>query len=197
MEFASTNLAHNVAHGLYNEKGYDVGETHVEKLYYTLFYGVAHVLKDNKSKEAPTTFTITELSGKPVAAATVEYFEGEGNNPGNWSLVWTFNPDEIPENGVKFDLQNDLTHSYFRSIAGDKYGMRFRDRTAVVALMTYIVEQLYKWLDENAKEGEVVEIELDNIFTAKVEVVDGVKVFAVDPSGEVKTIIKDDSAIEK
>ena len=59
MEFASTNLAHNVAHGLYNEKGYDVGETHVEKLYYTLFYGVAHVLKDNKSKEAPTTFTIS------------------------------------------------------------------------------------------------------------------------------------------
>jgi len=197
MEFNSTNLAHNISSGLYNEKGYDVAETHIEKLYYTLFYGVAGVLKDNMSKEAPTSFLITEVTGKPIAAATVEYFDGEGDNPGNWSLVWTFNPNEIPSNAIKIDLQNDLTHSYFREIAGNKYGMRFRDKSAIVVLMTYITEQLYKWLDENAKEGEVVEIELDNIFTAKVEVVDGVKVFAIDPAGEVKTIIKDDSSIEK
>jgi hypothetical protein len=197
MEFGSTNLAHNIAHGLYNEKGYDVAEAHIDKLYYTLFYGVAHVLKDNMSKEAPTSFLITEVMGKPIAAATVEYFNGEGNKPGNWSLVWTFNPDEIPENANKIDLQNDLTHPYFREIAGTKYGMRFHDKSAIVVLMTYIVEQLYKWLDENAKEGEVVDIELDNIFTAKVEIVDGTKVFAVDPAGEVKTIIKDDSSIEK
>ena len=197
MEFASTNLPHNVASGLYNEKGYDVSETHIDKLYYTLFYGVASALKGNMSKDAPLVFLITEVTNKPIAFAKVEYFEGEGNKPGNWSLVWSFNPDEIPANAVTLDLQNDLTHSYFREIAGNKYGMRFHDRTAVVTLMTYIVEQLYKWLDENAKEGETVEIELENIFTAKVEIVDGVKVFAIDPAGEVKTIIKDDSAIEK
>lgn len=197
MEFNSTNLAHNIAHGLYNEKGYDVAEAHVEKLYYTLFYGVAEILKDRMNKEVPTSFLITEISGKPVAAATVEYFEGKGNNPGNWSLVWTFNPNEIPDNAEKIEIQNDLTHSYFREIAGTKYGMRFFDRTAIITLMTYIVEQLYKWLDENAKEGETVEIELDSIFTAKVEIVDGEKVFAIDPAGEVKTVIKDDSSIEK
>ena len=197
MEFYSTNLAHNISHGLYNEKGYDVAETHIDKLFYTIFYGVSSVLKDNKSKDAPTTFLITEISGKPVAAATVEYFEGEGNNPGNWSLVWTFNPEDIPANTVKLELQNDLTHSDFRAIAGDKYGMTFRDRTCIITLITFCVEQLYKWLDENAKEGEVVEIELEGVFTAKVEVVDGSKVFVIDPAGEVKTLIKDDSAIEK
>jgi len=197
MEFNSTNLPHMISRGLYDEKGYDVAETHIDKLYYTLFFGVANILKDNKSKEAPTTFMITEVSGKPVAAATVEYFDGKGDNPGNWSLVWTFDPETIPKEGTKLDLQNDLTHSYFRVIAGDKYGMKFYDRTSIVTLMTYVVEQLYKWLDENAKEGEVVEIELDGIFNAKVEIVDGKKVFAIEPMGEVKTIIKDDSAIEK
>jgi hypothetical protein len=197
MEFSSTNLPHNVSHGLYNQKGYDLAESHIDKLYYILFYGVASVLKDNRSKDCPTTFTISEANGKPIAAATVEYFDGEGDNPGNWSLVWTFDPADIPANANKIDLQNDLTHSYFRTIAGEKWGMRFYDRTAIVSLITYSVEQLFKWLDENAKEGEVVEIDLEGVFNAKVEVVDGKKVMAIDPDGEVKTIIKDDSAIEK
>ena len=197
MEFNSTNLPHNISHGLYNEKGYDVAETHIDKLYYTLFYAVANALKDNKSKDTPTSFMITEVSGKPIAAATVEYFDGKGDNPGNWSLVWTFNPDEVPANATKLDLQNDLTHSYFRVIAGDKYGMKFYDRTSIVTLMTYSLEQLYKWLDENAKEGSIIDIELESVFTASVEVVDGKKVFAVEPAGEIKTLIKDDSAIEK
>lgn len=197
MEFMSTSLPHNMSDGLYNEKGYDVAETHIDKLFYTLFFGVANLLKDNKSKDAPTTFLITEVAGKPVASATVEYFDGEGDNPGNWSLVWSFNPDDIPANATKLDLQNDLTHSYFRVIAGEKWGMKFFDRTSIVTLMTYSVEQLYKWLDENAKEGEVVDIELEGVFSAKVEIKDGEKVFAIEPMGELKTVIKDDSAIEK
>jgi hypothetical protein len=197
MEFNSTNLPHNMSHGLYNEKGYDVGEAHIEKIFTVIFNGVAGILKDQKSKDNPVTFCITELDGKPVAFATVEYFDAEGENPGNWSMVWGFNPDDIPENATRIDLQNDLTHSYFREVAGNKYGMKFHDRTSIVTLITYAMEQLYKWLDENAKEGEVVEIELDSVFTAKVEIVDGVKVFAIDPAVEIKTIIKDDASIEK
>ena len=196
MEFASTNLPHNVSHGLYHEKGYDVAEGHIDKLYYVIMFGVANLLRDTKSQEVPTTFKITGLKNKPVAAATVEYFDN-GDNPGNWSLTWTFNVEDIPENAVKIDLQDDNTHSYFRVIAGEKWGMKFYDRTSIITLITYSMEQLYKWLDENAKEGETVEIELDGIFNAKVEVVDGVKKFAIDPAGEVKTIIKDDASIEK
>ena len=196
MEFASTNLPHNISHGLYHEKGYDVAEAHVDKLFYVIFYGTSNLLKDTKSQNQPTTFMITGLKDKPVAAATVEYFDNN-DNPGNWSLTWTFNPDDIPENAVKIDLQDDNTHSYFRVIAGEKYGMKFYDRTSIVTLITYCMEQLYKWLDENAKEDAPVEIELDGIFNAKVEVVDGKKIFAIDPAGEVKTIIKDDASIEK
>ncbi len=196
MEFTSTNLPHNISHGLYHEKGYDVAETHIDKLFYVIMFGTANLLKDTKSKDAPTAFILTNIKNKPVAAAIVEYFDN-GDNPGNWSLSWTFDPEKIPENAVKINLQDDNTHSYFRIIAGEKYGMKFYDRTSIITLITYCMEQLYKWLDENAKEDQVTEIELDGIFNAKVEVVDGVKVFAIEPAGEVKTIIKDDASIEK
>lgn len=193
MEFVSTNLPHNISHGLYHEKGYDLAETHVDKIFYTMFYGVSNLLKDNKSMEKPTTFVINEVNGKPIAGATVEFFKDSNN----WSLTWTIEPENIPADSNKLDLQNDLTHSYFRTIAGEKWGMRFHDRTALITMLTYSIEQLYKWLDENAKEGSVVEIELDGVFKASVEVKDGKKVFAVEPMGEVKTMIKDDSGIEK
>ena len=196
-EFMSTALPHNISHGLYHEKGYDLAEAHIDKLFTIIFYGAANILKDNKSKEAPTSFTITEIKDKPVAFATVQYFEGNGDKPGNWSLTFGFNPEDIPANSTKIDLQNDLTHSYFRMVAGEKFGLKFIDRDSIIDLITFAMEQLYKWLDENAKEGEVVGVELDGVFTATVEVVDGVKVFAIDPAGEVKTIIKDDASIEK
>jgi len=56
---------------------------------------------------------------------------------------------------------------------------------------------LRRWLDENAKENEVVSIEQDGVFEARVAVENGEKVFAIEPAGEVKIIIKDDAAIEK
>ena len=195
MEFMSTNLPHNISHGLYQEKGYDVAEAHIDKLFYITMFGVANVLKDLKDVSCPTAFTITTMK-KPIAAAIVEYFDNKSNDPGNWSLVWTFNPDDIPENVKVINLKDPDTHSYFRMIAGEKYGMKFTDTTAIVTLISYCMEQLYKWLDENAKEGETVEIELDGIFNAKVEIENGVKIFAIDPAGEVKTVIKDDSALE-
>lgn len=197
MEFNSTNLPQNISAGLYNDQSYDYDAIHVDKLFYTLFYSVSYILREIKSKDHPVAFVITDIKDNEIAAAIVEYFEGEEDNPGNWSLVWTFNMDDIPANAEKKTLQNDLYHPHFKAVAGEKYGMAFIDRTAIIVLMTYIVEQLYKWLDENAKENEVVEITLDGVFTAKVEVVDGKKEFAIIPAGEVKTIIKDDLAIEK
>ena len=63
--------------------------------------------------------------------------------------------------------------------------------------MSYALVQLHKWLDENAKEDMVESIELDGVFTARVGVEDGVKVFSIEPHGEIKNLIKDDAAIEK
>lgn len=198
MEFNSTNLPAIVSKGLYEEKHYDIDTIHIDKLYYTLFYSVSAILREIKSKTNPVSFVIKDIKNNEIAAATVQYFDNEGDNPGNWSLTWTFDPKDIPENSNKeANLQNALYHPHFKSIAGEKWGMMFVDSSSLVNLMTYCVEQLYKWLDINAKEDEEVEITLDGVFTAKVVVEDGKKIFAIIPAGEVKTMIKDDITIEK
>lgn len=197
MEFMSTNLPNMVSYGLFQEHSFDLGEAHIDKMFNILFTGVSNILKDNMNKEQPTVFVINEKDGRPVAFAKVEYFEGENDNPGNWSLVWGFDPEDIPEKCLKLDLGNSLIHSYFKAIAGEKYGIRFTDTSSLVVVLTYCIEQLYKWLDENAKEDSETEIELDGVFKAVVKVVDGKKIFAVIPMGEIKTMIKDDSSIEK
>jgi hypothetical protein len=201
MEFNSTNLPAIVSKGLYEQLNYDVDAIHIEKFYYVLFYSVSTILREIKSKDHPVSYVFKDKKRNEIAAATVEYFDNERDNPGNWSLTWTFDPKDIPENAVKEDLLNPLFHPHFKAISGEKYGMMFTGDTALVNIMTFCIEQLYKWLDENAKKGEDVEINLDGVFKAVVQVenVNGEdqKIFAIIPAGEVKTMIKDDVSIEK
>ena len=195
MNLFDTSLPKNISQGLYQEKCFDVPDVFMDKVYYVLFYGVSRVLSRIKDKTKPAVFEISEISGKPIAAAICEYYEG-GEGPGNWSLVWTFNKEDIPADCIKVDMQNSLVDSDFDIVAGEKFGMIFENKSCRVTLLTYIVEQLYKWLDENAKEGSSVEIDLEGVFKATVEVIDGKKVMSIEPSGEVKTLIKDDTSIE-
>ena len=147
------------------------------------------------------THAMLEAKNIGLDTCWVKYFDNEEDNPGNWSLTWTFDPKDIPEDAVKEDLLNPLFHPHFKAISAEKFGMMFTGDAALVNIMTFCIEQLYKWLDENAKKGEDVEITLDGVFTAKVQVEDvngeEQKVFAIIPAGEVKTMIKDDVSIEK
>ena len=128
----------------------------------------------------------------------VQYFENEDpSNPGNWNLVWSFDENDIPDGANRINFKDPASHPYFRAIAGDKYGIRFKDPSAIVTLHTYFFEQLRKWLDENADANKEVSIELETIFVARVAVENGEKVFALEPAGEMKVLIKDDAAIEK
>jgi hypothetical protein len=74
--------------------------------------------------------------------------------------------------------------------------MAFKDVSAITEINRYLLVQIKKWLDENAKEGEEVGVEEPGIFQASVVVENGEKVFSLVPEGEIKKLIKDDSAIE-
>jgi hypothetical protein len=75
--------------------------------------------------------------------------------------------------------------------------MRFKGVSELVDCLIYALTTLKKWLDENAKENVEVSVELDGFFQARVAVENGEKVFAIEPDGEIKNLIKDDAAIEK
>lgn len=198
MKLFDTSLPQNYSKGLFEEKNFDLSDTHTDKMFDVLFTATAGLLNDTKNKQRPAVFCFSKIDNSIIAGAICQFFENEDSSkPGNWSLVWTFDETDIPENALVMNFKDPQTHSYFRGIAGDKYGMRFKDPTCLTTCLTYALEQLYKWLDENAAEDKEVSIELDGVFQARVAVEGGAKVFAIEPAGEIKMMIKDDAAIEK
>ena len=198
MKLFDTSLPQMYSKALFEEACFDLAPEHTDKIYDTLFTGVANLLGAVKSLEKPAVFEIKNLNGNVVAAAIVQYFKADDDtNPGNFSLVWTFDEADIPENAVIMNFDNTQTHPYFIATAGSKYGIKFKHSAALVNCLVYSVVELKRWLDENAKDGEVVSVEQDGVFQARVEVQNGVKIFAIEPDGEIKNLIKDDAAIEK
>ena len=198
MKLFDTQMPQMYSKALFEEKCTDLAPEHTGKMLDVVFTGTANLLNQAKSKDKATVFTFRKINGDLIAAAMVRFFENEDtNNPGNWSLVWTFDDADIPEGALVIDLSDSQTHSYFRAVAGEKYGMRFEDTAAMTDCLTYALIHVKKWLDENAKEGTEVSLEFDGFFQARVAIENGEKVFAIEPDGEIKNLIKDDAAIEK
>lgn len=200
MKFNETNLPEMYSKGLFEEKCMDLAPEHTDKMFDIIFTATADLLNQTKSKDQVVAFIFRKLDKSFIAAAKVQYFENEDKkNPGNWSLVWTFDEADIPTDKacLKIDFTDAQTHSFFISAAGSKYGMQFKSDAMLVDCLTFALLQLRKWLDENAKEGAETVIELDGIFQARAAVEKGEKVFAIEPDGEIKNLIKSDSMIEK
>lgn len=198
MKLLETSLPAMWSKGLAEEKAFDLAPEFMSYMTKTLFIGVSGVLSANRNTKEPVAFVIDRLDGKIVAAAVLQLFENEDKkNPGNWNLFWTFDEADIPENAKRFSLKDPLTHSFFISPAANVCNIEFKTEAALVILMTYTVEQIYKWLDENAKADEEVTVEQDGVFQARVGVENGQKVFSIEPAGEIKMLIKNDTSIEK
>lgn len=197
MKLNETSLPQNFSKALFEEKNYDLAPEHMDKITCTLFEGTSNLLKAAERQDKPTAVTFERMDGSVIAAALAIFIPNEDESkPGNWTLSWTFYEDDIPEDAVRISIKDTQTHPYYRAIAGDRWGMRFKDPGALVNLLTFALEQIEKWLDENAKESEEVSVEDDN-FRARVKVENGEKVFALEALGEVKAGIKNDTDIEK
>lgn len=194
-----TNLPMNFSKGLFEEKMFDLAPEHTDKYADIIFTGTSAVLNAAKSKDHPVAVIFKRIDGTLVAAAIVQYFPNEDlAKPGNWNLVWTFNETDIPEGTKIHDFSTDQDiHPYYRAVAGDKYRIRFQNTESLTVVSIYLLEHIKKWLDENASATEEVGVEQDALFQARVAVENGEKVFALEPKGEIKMLIKDDASIEK
>lgn len=198
MKINETSMPQNFSKYLFENLNYDLAPEHTDKMLDIIFTATAEFLNSVKRKECPAAFKFEKIDGSIAAAAIIQYFPNEDESkPGNWSLVWTFDEIDIPEGAFVSSIKDPQTHSYFRAIAGEKWSIKFKDPASIITLMICPLEQVKKWLDENAKEDEEVSIEQDAVFQARVAVEGGVKVFAIEPAGEIKVLIKDDAAIEK
>lgn len=166
------------------------------KVVETLFNAVSRCLGDMKLKEKPVAFVFAELNGVFNAGAVVKFHDG-GNDAGdNWSYVWTFDKADIPEDAKIITLNDIPAQQYFNSYSAEKF--HFGIETPCIAnLYGKFTKVLSAWLEENANKDETVGVVLDGVFEARVDVEGEEIIKSIEPSGEIKTLIKNDAAIEK
>ena len=193
-----TKIPQNFSTALYNEAEWDMAPEHTDKCLYVLVNAVSQCLGAIKSTKNPVAVVFEENNLDFICGAVVEYHENEddSNNPGNWSYVWTFYKDDIPENARKVTISEQGMSSYFRGTASQKYGMGFESQESLLDIMRFLLRTISQWLDDNAKEGEEIGVDLDGVVIFKATVENGEIVKAVEPIGEVKVLIKGDAEIE-
>lgn len=189
-----------------NSLGYTFGDDdRPERIIKAFFAATAAYLskvKVTKSDEA-VALVLSDTAGNFKFASWVEYHENEENpdEPGNWSYTMSFDEKSIDNLEKKKTVKKLLYSapefsSVFDKVSYDIAGIQFQHSTYMYDACILVIDTLIQVLDREAKEGEVVDIDLPGYFTASVSVEDGEKVFAITPDGHMKAIIKDDSALD-
>lgn len=190
-----------------NTLGYVFGDDdrpeRITKAFFASTSAYLSKVKVAKSDEA-VALVLTDVAGNFKFASIVEYHENKDNpdEPGNWSYVMTFDPktlDNIEKNKTlkKLLYSSDAFKAVFDKVAYDVAAIQFQHQTYMFDACLLVIDTLLQVLDREAKEDEIVDIELPGYFTASVSVENGEKVFAITPDGHMKQIIKDDTALDK
>ena len=213
--FKETELHNTFVVNAAAEGGYSFGQTaaeaaasrHPEKLIESFFAAVAvHLSKRKKmSEDNPVVFELQDVAGKFKFAAIVQYHENQSNpdDPGNWSLEFTLDENDVTEleeeenKKVTKLLFSEAFRNDFCDVVRDIGFIRFTELSFVYPTALLVVNSLLQVIDREAVDGETVEIDYPNYFKVTIEVVDGKKEFSITPSGYLKAIIKDDTAISK
>ena len=182
-----TTLPANYSKVLFEEKNLDLAPEHLDKMFDTVFTGSANLLNHAKSLNAPTALIFRDLKQNVVAVSVVQFFPNEdASKPGNWSLIWSFDEKDIPENALKIEFSDPQSHTYFRAVAGEKYGMGFKNVDCLVNCIICSFEQLKKWLDENAAEKKKESNNWNGLCKARVTIESNEKEFALEADVEYK-----------
>lgn len=190
-----------------NSLGYTFGDDdRPERIVKAFFAATAAYLskvKVSKADEA-VALVLTDVAGNFKFAGIVEYHENKDNpdEPGNWSYVLTFDSNtldnlEKTKNLKKLLYSSDGFKAIFDKVSYDIAGIQFQHQTYMLDACMLVIDTLVQVLDREAKEDEVIDVELPGYFTASVSIEDGEKIFAITPDGHMKQIIKDDTALDK
>ena len=189
-----------------NSAGYTFGDDdrpeRIIKAFFAASAAYLSKVKVSKADEA-VALILTDVAGNFKFAGIVEYHENKDNpdEPGNWSYVMTFDSATIDNleksKGLKKLLySSDGFNAVFDKVAYDIAAIQFMHQSYIYDACELVIDTLIQVLDREAKEDEVVDIELPGYFTASVSVEDGEKIFAITPDGHMKQVIKDDTALD-
>lgn len=177
-----------------------IGPSNVYRVATVLFHGVSTCMGAMKSTSVPKALVFRSLDHSFLAAAKVEYIKNadDPSNPaaGRWDYTWTFNEDDIAGADVTEVATNSLVATHFVSAALALYNMKFSGTELCIMMMTLLIEMIISWLKENTSDAEGAKLVLEGVFKASAEVENGKIEMGIVPDGEMKVLIKDDSAIQ-
>lgn len=146
---------------------------------------------------------LTDVAGVFKFGAVVEYHENQDNpdEPGNWSLTFTFYEDDIADIEKAKAVQKLLYSStefntLFNKIAYDVVSINFEHSSYLYDACLLVVETVRQVMEREARTDGQVDVEFDECFIASVAVEGDVPVIGIVPDGKLKEIIKDDSALD-
>lgn len=180
-----------------DDKAIIFGANYTDRMARICIEAVSKCLGDIKTVNEPVAFVFKSLNGNFIVAARVEYHPSEEDpddvTAGNWSYIWTYSEEDIKDVSPAkiITMDNQLATPYFITKAGNLYGIQFRDIPTIAVLMTDFHEIVSNWLDDNAKEGEKVELIADGVFKASAIVDGGEIVKSFTPEGDAKVIAKE------
>lgn len=173
-----------------------VASMHVGKIVKVMMTGASKLLGSVKELNTPKAIAFRRPDGRFLAGAKVEFHknpaEPDAPASGNWSYIWTFNEDDIA--GAKvIDIGTNLeAWQFFESAATKLYRMTFDSEASGVMLINTLIEHISRWLDDNAKDGEVQRLTCPGSLIAECAVENGAVVKSIVPDGEMKVLIKGD-----
>lgn len=194
--FDDTTIPEIVSNELAANTSFTLGAMHIGKFCKVLMTGASALIGTFKSVEKPKALSFKKLNGDFIAGAKIEYFKNpddpDNAASGNWSYTWTFNEDDLSDADVVDIDSSTQVLNPFNAAASKLYRMRFNDNAGEVFAFNLLLETISSWLDENAKEGETVEL-ITESFTAKAVVKDGIVQKSIEPGADFKVMVKGDS----
>lgn len=188
----------------YKEPELTLSEDFVPGIIKCTIVALAEAARERISKETPVATIIDDLEGNTLLACLVSFIPNEEKEEdkeesvnGHWRCDFTFNDEDIPENARRYKLSDGKLDRVFMSVS-KRYNFEYVDTPYVYFLAEVFASTLIEYLDGSATPDTEVNVVLEDYFTAKVQVIDDVKVMSFTPFGAiVKKAIKSDADLEE
>ena len=181
--------------------------TYADKILETIFGGTSRIL--GRMKNTSDMICLEFKNPKTdefIAAATISYSNDDYDDmsKGYWNYTWTFNEDDIDSDAVIIDFASEYKNlvSDYVSYAINRYHVnesilkRYIDIHTVCHSLDLIMSILRSWLVLNVS-NEGIRLVLPGVFHAFAMIDSGETIIGIEPSGEMKILVKGDNAIQQ
>lgn len=178
---------------VFTKYGFEIDEDIAKGYTKSLFTAISEFLKIVKSESAPVALEVTAINGEFIFAAAVRYEKNDDPTmPGNWVFSYTFKEEDVADITTRYQYTDPqfaiILSNTMYTLCNYVWNV---DASTGNKLTIGALEAIKAFLDTNAVDGDLVELECGDLFVATAGVEDGDKVIAITPGEKSKQIIKE------